>query len=366
MKIYLALVSASLKMYFRRVQSIFWALFFPSLIILIFGMMRFGQYSPPDLGIVDNSQNELSSQLQNKLIESDLIRVKTSSIELLETEMEEGSVDAILIIPRNFSSTDYSEITISYDKSKTEETKVIEKITLVSLDEIFIDTQNPPKDFRRDSIFSVKTSSKDFNNQGFKGFLVPGVAAMSIMQSGVLGVVFTLIGFRTQGVLRRLQATPISPAHFILGQLTTRVITIILQTFLLLLIGAVVLGVSIGQGNIFAWVNLLFLTIVGSVLFLSIGLAISGAAPNEDSAAPIANLITFPMLFLSGVFFPLDLMPDWVHYISNVLPLTHLATGLREASLYGKAPWETIPEATILIGWSFLALLISAKTFKWE
>ena len=189
---------------------------------------------------------------------------------------------------------------------------------------------------------------------------------MAIMQNGIFSVVFTLLSYKNQGVLRRLQATPISPSHFIVGHLISRVTIIILQTFLLLIMGVFILGVSIGQGSIMAWINILLLSLLGGVLFLSIGLAISSLAPSEDSAPALANLVTFPMLFLSGVFFPIDFLPKFVGYVSNILPLTHLAQGIRLSALYGNSTLTTLPQIGITILWLAIAFSICAFTFKWE
>ena len=92
--------------------------------------------------------------------------------------------------------------------------------------------------------------------QGFKGFLVPGIAAMAIMQTGLFSVVFTLIRFKVSGVLRRLNVTPIGSSHFIIGQMITRVILIIIQTYLIIMIGIIILGVSIGKGDPLVWIEI--------------------------------------------------------------------------------------------------------------
>ena len=103
-----------------------------------------------------------------------------------------------------------------------------------------------------------------------------------------------------------------------------------------------------------------------SVLFLIIGLAISGASPNEDYAAPIANLITFPMMFLSGVFFENDVLPYWIKIIGQNLPLSPLVTGMRESSLYGTNTLDLLPEVGLIILWIIVCFIIGIKTFKWE
>jgi ABC-2 type transport system permease protein len=261
-------------------------------------------------------------------------------------------------ISKDFS-LEYPNIEISYENSK-------EKIALEFYDlsdMIISDLLSNQKTEKR-----IILKEKIFENeyQGYKGFLVPGIVALSIMQSGILGVVFTLISYKTQGVLKRLQATPIDPSHFLIGQMISRLLIIVIQTFVLFIIGTLILNIDIALGSIFAWINIIIFSVLGSILFLFIGLAISGASPNEDYAAPIANLITFPMMFLSGVFFDTDIFPNWLSLITNNLPLSPLVNSLRESALYGTNTLELLPELSIMLVWIIVAFIIGIKTFKWE
>ena len=189
---------------------------------------------------------------------------------------------------------------------------------------------------------------------------------MAIMQTGLFSVVFTLIKFKVEGVLRRLNATPIGSSHFIIGQLITRIIVVIIQTYILILVGILVLGGSIGQGNPLVWVEIAIVSFLGGSIFLSFGLAISGWAKDENTAAPVTNLIALPMMFLSGVFFPLSVMPDWVISFAKYLPLTFLADSLRSIALYGLSITDIIYEIIGLLVWLLISLILAIKTFKWE
>ena len=115
-----------------------------------------------------------------------------------------------------------------------------------------------------------------------------------------------------------------------------------------------------------AWINIGIFSILGSILFLFIGLAISGASPNEDYAAPFANLVTFPMMFLSGVFFDNDILPGSISTFTDLLPLSPLVESLRESALYGTNTFELLPELGIILAWIIIAFVIGVKTFKWE
>ena len=347
MKIYLSFTVAASKMFFRRKSSIFWSLFFPVVTMLVLGNAGFIGYSAPNVGLYING--EINDEAVDKLKASNSITIRDylSESDALAA-LEKGTLSALITLNNN------SKITVTTREGDIAEQEVVENFVFKMMNE------------NTGEIKNVSNEIAEMNYQGYKGFIVPGIAAMAIMQNGIFSVVFTLLSYKNQGVLKRLKAAPISPSHFIVGHLISRVTIIILQTFVLLLMGVFVLDVSIGQGNIFAWINILFLSFLGGILFLAIGLAISSLAPNEDSAPAIANLVTFPMLFLSGVFFPIDFLPRIIGYISNLLPLTHLAQGIRLSALYGNSSIMTMPQIGITFAWLALSFFICAISFKWE
>jgi len=357
MKIYLSFTIAASKMFFRRKSSIFWSLFFPVVTMLVFGNANILGYSAPNVGLIDYANTDNS-----RLITESLKQSKSTEIQLLLSENEaielltKGSIASYITINSSYNNSE-SEIIITTRKDDFAEKEVVRNL----INSVMLENKNSLEE-----LSNIKSNIADINYQGYKGFIIPGIAAMAIMQNGIFSVVFTLLSYKNQGVLRRLQATPISPSHFIVGHLISRVTIIILQTFLLLIMGVFILGVSIGQGSIMAWINILLLSLLGGVLFLSIGLAISSLAPSEDSAPALANLVTFPMLFLSGVFFPIDFLPKFVGYVSNILPLTHLAQGIRLSALYGNSTLTTLPQIGITVLWLAIAFSICAFTFKWE
>ena len=126
---------------------------------------------------------------------------------------------------------------------------------------------------------------------------------MAIMQTGIFSVGFTLVRLKRTGTLRRIKATPAGASHFLAAQIATRGIVILLQTYLLLLLGKVFLGADINISNFIFWVNITIISLIGGAVFIGLGLAISGKSRSEDTLAPVANLIVFPMMILSGIFF---------------------------------------------------------------
>ena len=345
MRIYLSFTIAASKMFFRRKSSIFWSLFFPVVTMLVLGNAGFIGYSAPNVGLFSTTANEIIDELKSS--KSITIREYQSKDNALEA-LEKGTLSALITLNPD------SKFIVTTRDGDLAEKEVVENFVFRIINQDI------------DPINNVSSDIAKMNYQGYKGFIVPGIAAMAIMQNGIFSVVFTLLSYKNQGVLKRLKAAPISPSHFIVGHLISRVSIIILQTFILLIMGVFVLGVSVGQGSFLAWLNILFLSFLGGILFLAIGLAISSLAPNEDSAPALANLVTFPMLFLSGVFFPIDFLPKIISYISNILPLTHLAEGIRLSALYGNSTFSTIPQLGITLAWLALSFFVCAISFKWE
>ncbi len=345
MRIYLSFTIAASKMFFRRKSSIFWSLFFPVVTMLVLGNAGFIGYSAPNVGLFSTTANEIIDELKSS--KSITIREYQSKDNALEA-LEKGTLSALITLNPD------SKFIVTTRDGDLAEKEVVENFVFRIINQDI------------DPINNVSSDIAKMNYQGYKGFIVPGIAAMAIMQNGIFSVVFTLLSYKNQGVLKRLKAAPISPSHFIVGHLISRVSIIILQTFILLIMGVFVLGVSVGQGSFLAWLNILFLSFLGGILFLAIGLAISSLSPNEDSAPALANLVTFPMLFLSGVFFPIDFLPKIISYISNILPLTHLAEGIRLSALYGNSTFSTIPQLGITLAWLALSFFICAISFKWE
>ncbi|MBF06252.1 MAG: hypothetical protein CL741_03135 [Chloroflexi bacterium] len=369
MKIYLALTVVSMKMYFRNRQALFWALFFPLLVMLIFGMMNFNGYNAPSVGVHDEAKSEASRNLIKALQgdEEEVLKVSIGTPEEILHDLEFGESRAAIIIPKNYGVPgELAVLQVTYDERYTQERAVISTVLKQVTDVLFKEYAAVPDEYLVENSINVNESLIQGQGQGFKGWLIPGIAAMAIMQTGLFTVVFSLVRFKSQGVLRRLKATPIGAAHFLAGQLTTKAIVVVIQTYVLIIVGAVALGVSVNTGRLGAWFDLTILALLGGALFIAMGLAISGWAKSEETAAPMANVISMPMMFLSGVFFPLSVMPEWLTRWSQYLPLTYLADGMRAITVEGATVITLGNELIGLTVWIIVVFAIATKTFRWE
>ncbi len=218
-------------------------------------------------------------------------------------------------------------------------------------------------------IFGYLNFGGEEGRGSYRAFLVPGIVAMMVMQTCVFGVVFTLIRFKVQKVLRRLQATPAGPIPILIAQVVVTLIVVLLSAGVLFGISAALFA---DIRNLYAdtsalsWVYIVLLLLAGSVTFISIGLAISGRLRSEQAAAPLANIITLPMLFFSGVFFSTDVLPSWLATISEYLPLTFLIDGVRGQFLESVSFESFGFDLLGLAVWAAATFVLAIFLFKWE
>ena len=131
-----------------------------------------------------------------------------------------------------------------------------------------------------------------------------------------------------------------------------------------MLVGLAVVAFDVNlQGNLF---SMLLLALLGGAVFVSMGFAVSGFARTEDVAAPIANAIALPMMFLSGVFFPREAMPEPLRVVADYLPLSFLADALRSVAVDGQSLWSQWDDVLGLVGWLAVTFFISVRLFRWE
>lgn len=193
-------------------------------------------------------------------------------------------------------------------------------------------------------------------------WLLPGVIGMNLMFSGLFGVGFVIVRYRKNGVLKRLRATPLSAAEFLCAQLLSRVLITLVVSLLVFLVAYWLLGVPLlGSG----WL-LLLIALAGGTAMASLGLLIAARIQNEELASGLLNLISLPMMFLSGVWFSLEGAPPWLQSIGARLPLSQIIEAARAVMLEG-AGWQQVagPLAQVML-FALLCVALGAMLFKWS
>jgi ABC-type multidrug transport system permease subunit len=193
-------------------------------------------------------------------------------------------------------------------------------------------------------------------------WVVPGLIGMNMMFSGVFGVGFVLVRYRKNGVLKRLKATPVTPFEFVSAQVASRFI-IVIATSVLVFVGT---NLALGFMMLGSYLLLLLLTFLAVFCMISLGLVFATRIKSEELASGLMNVIIFPMVLVSGVFFSLETAPPVLRSISRGFPLTHFVDSARMIMLEGAGLVEIAPSLLVLLGFTVVFLVLSSVLFRWE
>ncbi|MDJ0881153.1 MAG: ABC transporter permease [Gammaproteobacteria bacterium] len=202
-------------------------------------------------------------------------------------------------------------------------------------------------------------SGKDIR---YVDWVMPGVLAMNMMFSCLWGVGWVVVRYRKNGVLRRLQATPLTPFEFLSAQVIARLIIITVVT-LMVYIGADLIVDFTMRGSYLA-LFLVFFT--GAACLTSMGLIVATRLKTEEVADGFLNLLSWPMMILSGVWFSMEGTHPAAQFLSNLFPLTHLVEAARRIMIDGVGIAGVAFEIGLLGGLTLLLLTISASLFRWS
>lgn len=200
------------------------------------------------------------------------------------------------------------------------------------------------------------------SNLSYIDFLIPGILAFISIMGVTMNLGRAIAGEKEQGVLKRIFLTPISNTEIILGNGIGFWIIGIVQTLIILFIAIVLFNFTL-QGDI---ALLLFTIALNSIVAVGMGLLISSQAKNSDQFQQIAMLTTFPMMFVSGVFFPLQAMPSWLQFIAQFIPLTYGVQIFRLIMVKSFTFVQVIPQLEILAGFAVVFLSLGVLMFKRE
>lgn len=359
----LSLYVANLKEFVRDRAAIFWTLAFPIVFIVLFGGIFSAGGSPSyNVGLVNQDNGPVGAGLadvfQHKVKP---FKVTTSDYDHAIADLKKGTLDFVIVLPTGLSQTVESHHTAQVqfysDPSKNQTTSQIQLTIVQQVLAVYNQqaTQTVPP-------LALATNSINTHVVRTIDYLMPGILAMSLMQLGLFGTATPLVSLREEGVLRRLGATPLPRWQLLVGQVMLRLTIAIAQAALIIGISMAAFHVQI-QGSMLALAGLV---VVGAITFIAMGYLIASLARTVESASGISSAINFPMMFLSGIFFPLALLPAFLAPVVRAMPLTYLADAFRQISI-GSAP--TFPmwvDVAVLGAWGVVCTALAARFFKWE
>lgn len=193
-------------------------------------------------------------------------------------------------------------------------------------------------------------------------WVIPGVLGMNLMFSALFGVGYVIVRYRHNGVLKRLQVTPVTAVQFLSAQMISRLLIVVVTN------GTIFVGCAIFLDLIVlgSYLSLLLITLLGALAMIAISLVIASRTANEELAGGMLNMATWPMLFLSEVWFTLDDAPAWMRAFSELLPLTHIVRAFRQVMVEGATLAEVSPDLLWLMATTVVFMAVAARLFRWH
>jgi ABC-2 type transport system permease protein len=199
-------------------------------------------------------------------------------------------------------------------------------------------------------------------NQHDLDVIVPGIAGMSVMSTTFSALAMNMTFLRETGVLKRMRGTPLPSGTYLGGVALNAVTNTAIQIGIIVVAGRLFFGIGWPRDGI----ELVVFTFVGVVCFASLGVALSHAIPNFDSAPAYVNAVFLPVIFISGVFFDPKHAPTFLRDIAQVLPLKHLIDGLSGSMVTGRGLADTASSLAVLAVWALGGIFLAVRGFSWE
>jgi ABC-2 type transport system permease protein len=346
-----------LKIHIRDRQAIFFSLFFPLVFMFIISFASGGDPEPIELGIVNRADNEMATNFIATLESTLLFNITVDEEASLREELNAGDKTVVLILPENFVDNGIpADLTVLIDASQVRQAAIVMPVLRSAL----VDVERTLRD--TEPLFAIHIEDVQSRTQSYLDFVVPGLLAFSIMNIAIAGSGYNIVEYRRKGILKRLFVTPILPRDFIGGLVLSRLLICLVQLTGLIL-AAVFLFKVIFVGNM---LSLYLFILLGTVVFLCIGFCLGSIAKSQQAIIAIGNLITFPQMILSGIFFPIEALPDLVQPMAKLLPLSFISTGIREIAINGASLLELFPQLVGVAIWAVIVMVLSIRMFVWK
>ena len=351
--------------FFRDRLAIFFSILFPLIFLFVFGSLANNNGSPTfNVALFNQSKTPFAQQFAGEIGKSKVFKVdaKVTSLADAKNKMSKSQIDGIITLPPGFGQPSAAqnyptgEVQVLYSASNSGTGQ-----TLISiLSGIVGGTNNkligsaPPLSVKADTVNDNKLTAFDYTFSGLLGFSIIGI--------GIFGPINVFPELKKQGILRRLHTTPIRVWQYFMSTMFSQAITGIVAIAVQFAVALSVFHLKV-DGN---YLEIIVFTVLSIFMILGIGLAIGGWAKNERQAAPLSNIIVFPMMFLSGTFFPRYLMPEWLQHLAAYLPLTPVIDGLRLLTTEGQHLVQIGTQLGEIGLWMVVVYFIAFRVFRWE
>jgi ABC-2 type transport system permease protein len=355
----------STRRFFRDSLALFFGIAFPLIFLFVFGSLSSGNNISFKVALINDAHNQFSQTFTDNLKKGDVIKVDqdaSASLSAAKDKMSKSQIDGIIVLPKDFGVVKNGQpypsgkAQVIFNKTSSGTGNTLTSVLQEEFKQInakYVSTPQP---------FAVQAKEINAKNLTSFDYTFAGLLGFSIIGMGIFGPVNVFPELKKQGILRRLRTTPIKTWQYFMATMFSSSITGIVAIAAQFVVAITVFDLKVA-GN---YIEIFLFTIFSIFMILGLGLAIGGWAKNERQAAPLSNIIVFPMLFLSGTFFPRFGMPIWLQHATNYLPLTPVIDGLRLLITEGKHLTDLGPQLGIMTVWFIVIYAIAFRVFRWE
>jgi ABC-2 type transport system permease protein len=345
----------------RNRVALFFTLGLAFLFMVIFGLLFGGNNLSVSYGVVDADRSPASQQLAGALAHVPGVSVTNEAHDQALNDLRNNHVDVVVLIPAGFGAAvqDPAGPKVTVQPIQASQTSPNASIA----DQILAQVLNGVLGrTAATAVTLAPPTTSAVNRVTAIDYFLPAMLAYIILQSGINYVAIGLADLRARRVLRRFRATPLRPAQILGAQIAGGALTVVLQLIVLILVGLFVFKARTYGSWLVAAVPML----LGVGAFVGIGFLLTSAARTSEAARGLATFVAFPMMFLSGIFFPITTLPGWLQTIVHVLPLTWLTDALHRVMNDGAGLAEIGLDCLVLAGWGVLTFALATWRFRWD
>lgn len=358
-------VKISTKRFFRDKLALFFGIGFPLIFLFVFGTINSGPKDLSfDVALINESRSTIASEFVTKAESSGVLKINkdVTTLDTAKDKMSRSELDGVIVLPQDFGEVKEGQnypsgqAEVIYTQNSQQSGQALASILdgqFKAMNGQFVKNETP---------FTV--SSEQLNERSLSAFdyTFAGLLGFAIIGMGIFGPINVFPELKKMGILRRLSTTPLRVWQYFLATMVGQAIIGLISLAVMFIVAIFLFKLQV-VGN---YLELALFLVLGITMILGIGLALGGWAKNERQAAPLSNIVVFPMMFLSGTFFPRFIMPEWLQALSSVLPLTPVIDGIRLITTEGKHLIDILPQVGLIGVWMVVIYIIAFKVFRWE
>ena len=326
--------------------------------IVVFGYLFTGSLRDLPLGVADEDQSEASRQVVQSLGDVEGIDLKAGNEREELAALKDGDRWAVMVLPPGFGqslSAGRAEVSVYYNNTNlaaaTASRSTLQTI-ITGLNRSLTDSPEPVV-LREEGVEAKRLRMIDF--------VLPGMVGLTMLFSNMTAAGW-LVMWRSTGALKRLRVTPVSASTIILAQMASFLILSVVQVAVILFLGRVLFDISVAG----SYGVLVVVVFVGGVTLLGLGYLVASPFRSIITASAAVNLVSLPMMFLGGSYFPTESAPAFMSPVIHALPLFYLNEAVRGVMNDGDGLRAVAVNLGILGGWAAACFAAAARLFRWE